>query len=256
MDRDDRGLTVRGRLEAGRHAAAGTKRARRGGARFRARVPEGQSRARRGGAHDVPDADAGWRRQLEVRRDLHDAGARRAAGGVHERRRAAALPRAHADAGDRHSAGDRRGAFPADPASSDREPGPRAARRIGRDRGRLPRHPGHADVLSIPAELPVKIPVPHGRAHAPRQPRAVGPERALLRPRAGAAEHAHEPGQGPQGGRRRRARRRPQASVGPQRARGGADRHVDDAARGLLPDGPRLSAQRRAKAPGTRRITC
>ena len=99
--------------------------------------------------------------------------------------------------------------------------------------------------FSIPAELPVKVPFRMDGRMLARQPRAVGPLRALLRPRAGAAEHAHEPGQGPQGGRRRRVRRRAQAPVGQECPRGGADRHVDDAARGLVPDGPGVPAQHR-----------
>ena len=48
-----------------------------------------------------------------------------------------------------------------------------------------------------------------------------------------------------------------QAPVGPERAGGGAGRHVADAARGLLPDGPRLPAQPgRGNRVRTRRITC
>ena len=43
--------------------------------------------------------------------------------------------------------------------------------------------------------------------------------------------------------RRRRARGRTQAPVGPQRARRGADRHVADAARRVVPDVPGLPAQ-------------
>ncbi len=92
--------------------------------------PKIESGPRRGRPDDVRDADAGQRPQLEVRRDLHDPRARRAARGVHQRRRAASRPRAHAPARDRRPAGDRRRALSADPPAADREPGPRAP---GRD---------------------------------------------------------------------------------------------------------------------------
>ena len=84
--------------------------------------------------------------------------------------------------------------------------------------------------FSIPAELPVDDPVPDGHARAAGEPRAVGPERARLRPGAGAAEHARGPGERAQGGRRRRART--QAPVGPERAGRGAGLDVADAADG------------------------
>ncbi len=97
----------KGALEAGDDARAGAERAGRAGEGLRARVPAAQPRPRRGGAHAVRDADAGRRHQLEVRRDLHDAGAGGAAGGVHQRRGAALEPRAHAHARDRRAAGAR-----------------------------------------------------------------------------------------------------------------------------------------------------
>ncbi len=59
--------------------------------------------------------------------------------------------------------------------------------------------------LQHPDRAAGQDPVPDGRARAPGEPRAVRLERALLRPGAGAAEHAHGPGERAQGGRRRRA---------------------------------------------------
>ena len=78
-----------GAPEARHHPAAGEQRARRARPEPGARVSGDESRPRRGRPDHVRDADAGERRQLEIRRDLHDARARRAARGVHQCRRAA-----------------------------------------------------------------------------------------------------------------------------------------------------------------------
>ena len=96
--------------------------------------------------------------------------------------------------------------------------------------------------FTIPAELPVTIPFRmDGRVLLASLALSVLSALAL-RAGAGAAEHARGPGERAQVGRRRRARA--QAALGPQRAGGGAGRHVPDAARGVLPDGPGLPAQR------------
>ncbi len=134
------GAELEGAVEAGDVARAGARGADPAGEGLRAALPAAQPRSRRGGADAVRDAHAGRRRQLEVRRRLHDAGAGGAAGGVHQRRGAAPEPRAHAPARDRRAAGDRGGALPAGPAAPDREPGPRVPGRACRDRRRLRRH--------------------------------------------------------------------------------------------------------------------
>ena len=205
-DRDDRGLMVRGRLAAGATLRQAQNEVSVVARDFEREYPK--TNRERGAAvrtmfqMRTQDADLNWKFSViftTLALAVLLVACTNAAGLLLSRR-------ADADAGDRHSAGDRRGALPADPAASHREPGARAARRPGRDRRRIPRHPGDADLLDS-GRAAGQGAVPDGRAHARGQPRAVGPERALLRPRTGAAEHAHEPGEGPQGDRRRGVRR-------------------------------------------------
>ena len=123
--------------------------------------------------------------------------------------------------------------------------------RIGRDRRRVRRHQAD-DHLQHSLGAARQDPVPDGHARAAGELRVVGPERAVLRPRAGAAEHASRPGERTQGGRRGRARTK--APVGPERAGGRAGVHVPDAARGVLPDVPGLPEQ--PCRPDSPRIAC
>ena len=85
VDRDDRELVVRARLKPGTTLRQARNELAVLARNFEREYPKAQPRPRRGGAHPVRDADAGQRRQLEVRRDLHGPRARGAAGGVHQR---------------------------------------------------------------------------------------------------------------------------------------------------------------------------
>ncbi len=83
--------------------------------------------------------------------------------------------------------------------------------------------------------------VPDGCARHAGMPGAIAAERGDLRAGAGAAEHQRRPGAGAQGGRCRRART--QTAVGPERAGGGADVDLADAAGGSLSDGAGLQPE-------------
>ena len=203
---------LEGAVEAGDVARSGARGADPAGEGLRAALPAALPGSQRGGADAVADAHAGRRRQLEVRRRLHDAGRGGAPGGVHERRRAAPEPRAHAPARDRRAARDRGGALPAGPAAPDREPGPRVPGRATRDRRRLRRHPVPSD-FQHSGGAPGDRPVPDGRARARGGHRHVGRQRPLLRPCAGASVDARGPRRRAQVGRGRRGRRNAAASA-------------------------------------------
>ena len=100
-------------------------------------------------------------------------GAGRAAGGVHQRRGAAAEPRPHAHARDRRAAGAGRRALPADPAAPDREPGARAAWAAWAGSPSATPASSSSQTFSIPDRAAGHHPVPDGHARAAGEPRAV-----------------------------------------------------------------------------------
>ena len=239
-DRDDRELSVKARLKPGATLRRGAERAGAARQRLRTRVSGAQSRSRRGGAHAVRDADARrydgdpWKFGV-IFTILALA---RAAGGVHQCRGTSLEPRPHANPRDRRAAGDRRRAFPADPAAADGEPDPSRA---------------WADWAGSPSGTAASVSPGRSRFRPScRQVSRSGWMRgcllaclalsllsALLCGLAPALQSTQRgPGERAQGGRRGRART--QAPVGPERAGGGADLHLADAADGRLSDGPGL----------------